>query len=482
MPRDIDEPQHPVLPEEEDRRQRGEAPPGSIGHTETPAGDLEPGWTPGDGLRRAAEGLIKEIGGDHRPRREDVYPYLLIRAHSSGDRGARPVWPPTAFCHSPDLLLVDAAHTGAFDPAFLVGTPTAGRRYRVFVRVWNLGLLPAIGVHVRAWYVDPGFFGGDPTNPAYQPRLIGGAMVDLEDRTRPGAVQVVELDTTWDIPATLTGHECLLASASCPLDQWSGALDGNNDRHVGQRNLTILAGAQSAKPLIALLGAKVTRAGTLEIRHGGLAVAPLLRAVLGEATSEFGPVERLRGPSADRLRHGVPAGTTQHLMTMFATDGGWLVADSARVRAVAAQLGLVDEEGSLRERELAQQGRADQTTEVEQGRPVQRRSGREEKGGPDEKDADGRRGGNPFAEPLGARRLIETIGVERVEAFGILVDAPPEVALLEGLARLWGLEDLTAAGLAAGLTAGGPYAHLLELVHTDNERDEVGGYALTVVG
>ena len=83
------------------------------------------------------------------------------------------------------------------------------RRYRVFVRIWNLGLFPAIGVHVRAWFVNPGFFGGDPSNPAYAPQLIGGAMVHLEDRTRPGATALVELDRTWDIPCLLYTSRCV---------------------------------------------------------------------------------------------------------------------------------------------------------------------------------------------------------------------------------------------------------------------------------
>jgi hypothetical protein len=295
MPRDNDD-QHPVLPDKEDREQRGDNPAGSFGHTDPPSGDLAPGWTPNDDVRHEAEELIKELGREHRPHREDVYPYLMVRAFSPGDRGARPTWPSVPCWESPDVLLIDAAYSGPFTLSRLVASPTAGRRYRVFVRVWNLGLLPAVGVHVRGWYVNPGFFGGDPTNPAYQPHLIGGVMVNLDDRKKPGAMQVVELDHTWDIPSDLTGHECLMVSASCPLDQWGGVLDANNDRHVGQRNLTILAGTDSAKELLFTLGGLVTKTGTLELMHGGAAVTPLLRGVLGRAKSEF--PGRLRAPSA----------------------------------------------------------------------------------------------------------------------------------------------------------------------------------------
>ena len=272
MPRNHDSQEHPILTEKEDAEQRGDNPPGSFGHTELPNGDLDPGWTPSDDVKDAAEELIKGIGGDRRPRREDVYPYLLIRAYSPGDRAVRPTWPSIPCWESPDILLIDAAYTGPFSVSHLVASPTAGRRYRVFVRVWNLGLFPAIGVHVRAWYVNPGFFGGDPNNPAYQPQPIGMAVVpQLEDRTKPGAMQVVELDKTWDIPSTLTGHECLMATASCPLDEWKGSLDANHDHHVGQRNLTILAGTDNAKKLLFTLGQLVTRRGR---SNCGTAVRP----------------------------------------------------------------------------------------------------------------------------------------------------------------------------------------------------------------
>lgn len=440
MPRDHGGQEHELLTDKQDTQQRGDNPPGSFGHTELPSGDLDPGWTPSDDVKNAAEELIRGIGGEHRPRREDVYPYLLIRAHSPGDRAVRPTWPGIPCWESPDILLIDAAYTGPFSLTRLVANPTAGHRYRVFVRVWNLGLFPAIGVHVRAWYVNPGFFGGDPGNPAYQPQPIGMAVVpQLEDRTRPGAVQVVELDTTWDIPPTLTGHECLMATVSCPLDQWTGTLDANHDRHVGQRNLTILAGTDSAKRLLFTLGQLVTKTGTLELRHGGPAVTPLLKAVLGRSKTEFGSATRVRAPSVKRLRHGVATGTGQHLLTMFCTDRGWLVADSGRLWDVAVELGVV-------------------------------RRGRD------------RAAEHPFAQPLATRMLIERIGLDRAEQFGLITDAEPGEALLEGLASLWSLDGLDARDLAGAVAEGGPFAHLLRFSHTEPEGREAGGYSITVVG
>ena len=433
--------EHPILSDKDDAEQRGDSPPGSFGHTKRPSGDLDPNWQPSDRVRGEAEEFIKGFGREHRPRREDVLPYLLIRAYSPGDRGVRPTWPPRPCWESPDLLLIDAAYTGPFTPARLVASPTAGRSYRVFVRVWNLGLFPAIGVHVRAWFVNPGFFGGDPSNPAYAPQLIGGAMVHLEDRTRPGAVQVVELDRTWDIPAALTGHECLMASVSCPADQWSGALDANHDRHVGQRNLNILAGPMSAKDLIFGLGAMVTGTGTLELIHGGPAVTPLLRALAGREKTEFGALGALGAPLAKTLLRGVPIGTgQQHLLTMFLTEKGWLVADSAKVLATGLEFGVIDKRSLGR------------------GRP------------------------HPFATPLTTRRVIEELGVERVDFFGVLTDLEPGQALVEGLVMLWGLGDLGAADLAHALAEGKPAAHLLRFAHHDGELREDGGYSAVVIG
>ncbi|MDQ2755102.1 MAG: hypothetical protein M3Y71_00815 [Actinomycetota bacterium] len=438
-----DDQQHPVLTEKEDAQLRGANPPGALGQTTPPSGDLDPGWAPSD-VGAQAEELIKGIGGDRRPRREDVYPYLLIRAHTPGDRGARPIWPSIPCWESPDILLVDAAYTGPFSLSQLVASPTAGRRYRVFIRIWNLGLFPAIGVFVRTWYVNPGFFGGDPTNPAYQPQPIGMvALPQLEERTKPGAMQVVELDHTWDIPSSLTGHECLMASVSCPLDDWGGALDANQDRHVGQRNLTILAGSDNAKKLIFTLGQMVTKSGMLELRHGGGAVTPLLAGVLGETKAEWGTAADIAAPPVERLRRGVPTPTGQHLLTMLATPQGWLVADSARLYDVAAQLGVVEHDG--------------------------------EKGGE-----------QPFETPTGTRQVLERVlergGLDGVERFGVVSDRDPGEALLEGLGRLWDLDGLDARDLARALVEGGPFAHLLRFSHTDPEREESGGYSLAVIG
>jgi hypothetical protein len=254
---------HPRLSDREDREQRGEDPKDSVGPPRPKVDDQEdPHWQPDPRAADPWRGLIREWGREHRPNREDVLPYLLIRAVASGDRAVRPLWPPTPFWLSPDILLIDGTWTGPFDRARVVGSPVAGRSYRLFVHAWNLGLLPAVGVHLRAWHVAPGFFSGQP---GYAPQLIGGSFFDLAPRTAPGAHRIVEVMPAWYIPPQLTGHECLLASIECPADRWSGALDANNDRHVGQRNISILEPAADLAPLLATLGRALASDESIEV-------------------------------------------------------------------------------------------------------------------------------------------------------------------------------------------------------------------------
>ncbi|HEX2705871.1 MAG TPA: hypothetical protein VHM65_08935, partial [Candidatus Lustribacter sp.] len=391
-------PKHPELSEDEDKPQRGDSPPGSVGHTDPPKEtDPDAAWVPDPGRADEWRGIANEIGREHRPRREDVYPYLLIRAMSPGDRGQWPLWPPIVCWESPDILLIDAAWSGDFHPSRLVASPTAGRSYRVFVRIWNLGLLPAIGVHVRAWYVNPGFFGpGNQGNPYYQPSPIGGQMAHLEDRTRPGATRLVELDHAWDIPATLTGHECLIASVSCPADQWSGSMSVNADRHIGQRNLTILEPASSAKDMFATLGALIEKGATLELTHGGPAVLPLLHAVAGGRLRDGERAGKVLAPELADLRAGVGIGVSQHLLTAFRSEGGSVVVDSARLAALAGELGRLTNDAGHDDRDERDQRRA--------------RAARV----------------HPFAVAGGTRRLIDRLDPERLAT--VAWTSPQELA------------------------------------------------------
>jgi hypothetical protein len=295
---------HPDLSPADDAAQRGADPPDSIGGPTPPEPPKpDPSWVPDAAVIDTLKGRLHELGGDRpRPHREDVLPYLLIRAYAPGDRAVRPTWPPIPCWLSPDIQLIEASWTGPFRADLAVGEPEAGRTYRVFVHVWNLGLLTAAGVHVRAWHTAPGFFGGQP---GVTPQLIGGTFVDLPPRTAAGAHQVVEVQPPWAIPTTLTGHECLLASAGCPTDPWAGSLDANGDRHVGQRNLTILAGSSSAAGLLGQLGEALGQRQLLELT--------------------------LASPRPEAERFGLPIAGGRHLLVAARRDDRLFVLPSARL-------------------------------------------------------------------------------------------------------------------------------------------------------
>ena len=63
------------------------------------------------------------------------------------------------------------------------------------------------------------------------------------------------------------------------------------------------------------------------------------------------------------------------------------------------------------------------------------------------------------------------------------------VTLVTGIAKLWGVPELTAGALAAALVGGqmgrigpGGPAHLLRFAHHDPELQETGGYSLVLIG
>jgi hypothetical protein len=437
---------HPELTPQEAARQRGDDPANAIGPWPTPpheTRDPDPKFHPDPKQLKLLVGLFDELGKRHRPRREDVLPYEMIRAFVPGDRGARPTWPPTPCWESPDIMLIDAAYTGPFDPSRLVGSPVSGRSYRVFVRVFNLGLLEAVGTQVRAWYVDPGFFNGQP---GIEPQPIGGAYVDLEDRTRPGSHRVVEIDLPWVIPAALTGHECLIAMVECVADPWSGSFDANQDRHLGQRNLDIAVGAQNMGPLIGHLGGILPAGGALEVLHGGSAVVPLLRGVVGGRlphAKDVATAQEVVAPDPRTLRHGLPIPQGHHLLT----------ATRSRVASMAVPTEL------LADATLA--GRA-RTTDHERGI-----------GAP----------AHLFAEPGVAVRMLRGLDPEASATKDlVLIGGANDFGRLlpAALRKMLDIGDLRAGSIAAALGGARGAAHLLRFVATDEVGALIGGYSIVV--
>ncbi len=442
-------PEHPELTPQEDADQRGTDPADPVGKDpeRPPLPDPDPQWQPDPDRVHVWRGMLGELGKERRPHREDVYPYLLVRALATGDRGKRPTWPPVPCWESPDLLLIDASHTGPFDPARLVLSPTAGRAYRVFVRVWNLGLVPAVGVHVKAWAINPGFFGaGNQNDPYYQQHLVGGAWVELADRTRPGCVAVVELDRHWKPDPADVGHHCLIAEVSCPLDLAGGPLLPNTDRHVGQRNLTVLAGPAQLKPMLSILGAQVAEGFTLELTHAGPSARGMLQALgAGHRAKRGGKAQRVLVPELDQIRAGVRMSTSVHLLTAFSERGRTVVVASDRL-AKAGEV-MVDRAGR----------RVVATHRVQQPGITHR-----------------------FEQPGATRRLLERLGPERWDRLGVVTDAPMAEALVEGMARALDLGDVTARGVATRLGGAPGALHALRFALLDPDGGLVGGYTVVL--
>jgi hypothetical protein len=400
--------------------QRGADPPNPIGTAPPPPSPPDPKFQPDPALLKTLTAELRAKEDRGRPNREDVLPYLLVRAFVPGDRGARPTWPPTPCWESPDLLLIDASYTGPFDPSRCAGTPVSGNTYRVFVRVFNLGMLAAVGTQVTVYWIDPGFFSGQP---GAEPNLIGAAYAEFADRTRAESVRVVEVGPPWAIPLSLTGHECLLATVSTLADPWRGVFDANHDRHVGQRNLTIAAGHLDLKSLIGQLATQIPAGGALEIMHGGQAVLPLLTAVSGGRLKDGNSAHsRYVAPNIADLPHGVLSDGELHLMTAVRRTSDFLVCPTEVVTAAAARTAPARVRAILRD-----------------------------------------------ASPSFA---------DSVAISGANEDAPS--LLTQAIRRMLDIGNLEAGSIAAALGGSPDTAHLLRFIATDAKDALTGGYSIVV--
>lgn len=396
------QPEHDRLSEEQDASQRGAGSRDGIGaHPDPgPGPEGDPNWQPDEGLTGSLRKGFYGLLGDKRryDRHDSFWPYLVIRA-MPGDKGARPLWPPVATWESPDLLLMPAEVPGPFDRSQLVAQPVAGRSYRVFVHVWNLGRHPAIGVRVRAWWVQPGFF-----NPAvsaqFPPTMIGGAWVNLGDRTQPDCHQIVEIGTPWTVVQDNDAHECLLAAADCFGDPWSGSLDANGDRHVGQRNLTIASASFDLGPLLKHLAAALPRGADLNIMHAGREADVALKVHFTEHVA--------RAPT--QLPGVAVADMGAHLGTLTSVAGSRVYVRTERLDAPAAGFAATA--------------------------------------------ADGTTVGTVLHSLTGEERL----------RIGKIVEAPSPDLLGQTLVEHFNLPDLRAATLATALGGGAGAAHLLRFV------------------
>jgi len=194
--------------------------------------------------------ILKTCQGDTPPPRKDSFlPYLVVRANP-GDRGQRPLPSGTVFWESPDIFVMpNTPVSGAPSvPASLGGMAQAGAPNTLFAHVWNLGRGPAFDVRVEFYWFNPtlGIEEADAN-------LIGFTYVTLGQRNSAKSHAVVRCPVDW-VPTYLNnGHECLVVRAFSPISDPIGAngFSASLNRHVGQRNIAVLRGAQAqANPLV----------------------------------------------------------------------------------------------------------------------------------------------------------------------------------------------------------------------------------------
>ncbi len=150
-------------------------------------------------------------------------PWLVVRA-TPGDMGGRPLSAGTAFWVCPDIAVA---------PADAWGRVNAGEDVAVSVVVQNLGLAAATGVRARFWWADP--------SAGVSPQLA--TVIGTSDRVSipAGLAETLTCTTPWIPQFVNGGHECLVVEVSSLTDPLKHTFRPDLDRHVGQRNVTVLA-------------------------------------------------------------------------------------------------------------------------------------------------------------------------------------------------------------------------------------------------
>lgn len=244
-----------------------------------------------------------------RGRAQRFEPYLLIRS-VLGDRGDRPINVP--FWESPDIWTApgDPA-TSPVLPSSHGGSLVVGQPNTVYAHVWNLGFAPLAGVLIEFYWCNPSL-GIDATHA----NLIGTARCELAGRGMAGSHKLVKCTSAWVPVMENGGHECLVVRVSGMGDPvggnpWSPWLN----RHVGQRNVSVVAAGAGIGHLVKSLEATRLRGGLLQLVQVGKAegrlaaqlVAPKLHVASGIATHVLGQVTARGQLVLPRLGQAAPA-------------------------------------------------------------------------------------------------------------------------------------------------------------------------------
>lgn len=169
---------------------------------------------------------------DGRPEGQEAGTWVVVQ-YDTADVGARPI-PNGEIFWQTSLIKVTGGDKN--------GNPTAGTTVGVEASVRNDGEEPAL-VYVEFAFIAPSL-GIQPGNP----EPIGTAWEPIP----PEQSRSVRCSADWIVPSTPGDvHACLVVTASAPTqgDEPEVIGDPVQDRHVGQRNLSILAAAGEAQPL-----------------------------------------------------------------------------------------------------------------------------------------------------------------------------------------------------------------------------------------
>lgn len=161
-------------------------------------------------------------GHNSNDKEPPVYtPYLNIR-YDVADTGKRPLAPGIVFWASPDILV---------SPTDVYGNVVAGTNVTVQAHILNWGMAPAVAVNIQFYWLNPAL-GITPANAS----LIASKLVSVP------AMNYVDVScpVLWTPAFVNGGHECLIVQCTCPQDPMSNPFMPALDRHVGQRNISVV--------------------------------------------------------------------------------------------------------------------------------------------------------------------------------------------------------------------------------------------------
>lgn len=193
------------------------------------------------------------------------------------------------------------------NPLGAEGIPIAGEPCYLWARVTNKGSTSVSDATVRFYWADPSV-GFDRTTA----NLVGTSFVSLG----AGETSEVLCLTPWVPEFVNDGHECILAEAFHPTFDAlpaTAAFDVPTDRHVAQRNLSVVLGAAGFFSLAFMVvnPLRLERNYSLRVMRGRLETVRPLAKRLGLKMAPDGAEGKIatagiiegRCPDKDALRH-----------------------------------------------------------------------------------------------------------------------------------------------------------------------------------